>query len=92
LLIFPKPVIERAVDPVCGLPAKVTFLNLAVMRKLLDEWMDEHMQHERRLELKNRKQLPSPEPDPKADARIAKGLQDLVAHLKSGLGPGSHGD
>jgi hypothetical protein len=59
------------------------------MRKLLDEWMDEYVQDQRRLELKNRKRLPAPEPDSEADARIAKGLEDLVAHLKSGFDIGS---
>jgi hypothetical protein len=85
LLIFPRPVIDRAVDPVLGIPGKVTFLNLAAIRKLLDEWMDEYVQDQRRLELKNRKRLAASEPDPAADARIAKGLEDLVAHLKSGF-------
>lgn len=65
------------------------FLNLAAMRELLDEWMDEHMQDQRRAEIENRKRLPAPEPDPEMDARVARGLNELVAHLKSGFSPSS---
>jgi hypothetical protein len=89
LSIFPAAVIARAVDPVEGLPAKVKFLNLAEMRECLDGWRNEHLIEQERLERANRKALPAPEPDPEMDARVSKGLQELVAHLKSGFSPGS---
>lgn len=87
LSIFPKPVIDRAVDPVSGIPAKIKFLNLAAIRELLDEWDDEY-----RLALKRRepvKALPEPPRDPEMEARIEKGLRELSDHLKSGFSPGS---
>lgn len=87
LLIFPRPVIERAVNPVTGLPAKIKFLNLAAMRELLDEWMDEHMRDQRRAEFETRRRLPAPPEDPEMDKRIEKGLKELAEHLRSGFSP-----
>lgn len=85
LLIFPPAVIAQAVDPVCGLPAKIKFLNLAAIRELLDEWDDEYRASLRRREPV--KVLPAPPRDPVMDAQIEKGLRELSAHLKSGFGP-----
>lgn len=86
LLIFPQAVIDRAVDPVSGVPAKIEFLNLAKIRKLLDEWDDDY-----RLDLKRREPrplaLPEPLRDPEEDERIVKGLRELSAHLTRGMGP-----
>lgn len=87
LSIFPRAVIERAVDPVVGLPAKVKFLNLAAMRELLDEWADEHHRTERLREMASRKALPEPPRDPQAEKRISDGLKKLSEHLSRGLGP-----
>jgi hypothetical protein len=89
LLIFPLPVIDRAVDPVQGIPAKVQYLNLAKIRKCLDEWAEEYMEDLRRREMVNRKRLPEPPVDPEMHARVSKGLNDLVAQLKRGIGPSS---
>ncbi len=89
LSTFPAPVIARAVDPVEGIPAKLSFLNLAEIRKLLDGWRDEHLEMQARYERANRKALPPRAPDPEEDARILKGLQELSAHLKSGFSPAS---
>ncbi len=86
LSIFPQAVIDQAVDPVSGIPAKIKFLNLAAMRELLDEWDDEY-----RLALKRREPkplaLPEPPRDPEEDARIVKGLRELSAHLTRGMEP-----
>lgn len=86
LSIFPRPVIDRAVDPVMGLPGKVRFLNLAAMRELLDGWLDEYADDLRRAELVARRALPAPPPNPEADKRVLKGLRELSEHLKSGFG------
>jgi hypothetical protein len=87
LSTFPPSVIKRAADPVNGIPAKVTYLNLAAIRKHLDAWADEHHEAERRREIANRKRLPEPVRDPEMEARVAKGLRDLVEQMKSGFSP-----
>lgn len=88
LSIFPQAVIDQAVDPVSGIPAKIKFLNLAAMRELLDEWDDEYRRHLKRHEPKPLA-LPEPPRDPEEDARIVKGLRELSAHLTRGMGPSS---
>jgi len=89
LSIFPRSVLERAVDPVSGIPAKIKFLNLAAIRELLDAWAEEDHETQQRLERAARLALPGPPPDPEADKRILKGLRELSDHLKSGFGPSS---
>jgi hypothetical protein len=91
LSIFPAPVIARAVDPVMGIPGKIKFLNLAEIRELLDGWLDEHLADEDRRTRAARLALPPVPPDPEADGRVLKGLQELSAHLKSGFGPSTIG-
>lgn len=91
LLIFPRPVVERAVDPVTGIPSCVTSLNLARIRKALDEWADEYWEGVKRQERLDRKRIPEPKPDPEMQARVSKGLDELVAQLKRGLGPSTAG-
>ena len=91
LSTFPAPVIARAVDPVKGIAAKVTFLNLAAIRALLDTWLDEHLTRQAMIERANRKPLPAPIVDPEAQARIAKGLKELSEHIKAGFSPASIG-
>lgn len=88
LAIFPLAVIDQAVDPVSGIPAKIKFLNLAAMRELLDEWDDEYRRAMKRREPKP-KALPEPPRDPVEDERIVKGLRELSAHLTRGFGPGT---
>ncbi|MGF6430897.1 hypothetical protein [Bradyrhizobium elkanii] len=39
----------------------------------------------------NRQRLPQPTPDPEMQARVSKGLNDLVAQLKRGIGPSTAG-
>jgi hypothetical protein len=87
LSIFPQAVVDRAVDPVHGLPSKVAYLNLAQMRKHLDGWMEEFWTEHERQERAARKALPEPPRDPDAEARIAKGLKELAEHLKRGFSP-----
>ena len=89
LLIFPPTVIDRAVDPVQGIPAKVQYLNLAKIRKCLDEWVEEYCDSERRREVAERKRLPEPPRDPEAEKRISAGFVQLVDQLKRGIGPSS---
>jgi hypothetical protein len=87
LSIFPQAVVDRAVDPVHGLPSKVAYLNLAQMRKHLDGWLEEFWTEHERQERAARKALPEPPRDPDAEARIAKGLKELAEHLKRGFSP-----
>jgi hypothetical protein len=87
LSIFPQAVIDRAVDPVHGLPSKVAYLNLAQMRKHLDGWLEEFWTEHDRQERAARKALPEPPRDPEAEARIAAGLKELAEQLKRGIGP-----
>ncbi len=79
LMIFPRNVIERAVDPVSGVPAKVKFLNLAAIRELLDGWHSDAVRFER-LSATPQKQIEAPR-DPEADARMVKKFKNLAAEL-----------
>lgn len=87
LLIFPRPVIARSVDPVQGIPGAVTFLNLAKIREKLDAWSSEWHIDQDRLERANRKALPEPTPDPEERKRIYEGLKKLSDHIGSGFNP-----
>jgi hypothetical protein len=89
LSIYPQPVIERAMSPSRGLPAMVSYPNLAKYREHLEVWAKEHAIDLDRQERANRKHLPEPPRDLEAEARIAKGLRDLANHLKSGFSPSS---
>lgn len=73
-----------------GIAGKVEFLNLAKIKKLLDDWRDEYFESLDRHERANRRQIAAPvvdHPMPDAEKRIAKGFDELVAHLKSGFAP-----
>lgn len=87
LSIFPRAVIDLAVDPVAGIPAKVKFLNLATMRELLDRWADEYHATEKRRELASRKAIEPPPRDPQAEKRISEGFKKLSEHLERGFSP-----
>jgi hypothetical protein len=88
LSIFPREIIERAVDPVHGIPSKVKFLNLAEIRKHLDDWATDHYAHTERVERLTRKALPEPTPEsPEMRERVAKGLRELLERLKAGSSP-----
>ena len=89
LSIYPQPVIERAMSPSRGLPAMVSYPNLAKYREHLEAWAKEYWIARDREERMNPKRLPEPPRDLEAEARIAQGLRDLVQHLKSGFSPGS---
>jgi len=91
LLIFPREVIDRAVDPVQGIPAKVTTLNLARIRAVLDTFAEEYWEQQQRIERANRKRLPEPLENPEVKERIARGLRELVTQLKRGTGPSTAG-
>ena len=87
---YPQAVVSQAVDPAMGIPAAVEFLNLAKIKKLLDDWRDEYFESLDRHERANRKQIAAPvfeHPTPDAEKRIAAEFDKLVAHLKSGIGP-----
>ncbi|MGX1418326.1 hypothetical protein [Bradyrhizobium elkanii] len=88
---YPRPVIERAVSPSIGLASVVQYPNLAKFKKHLDEWADEHWENMKRQERMNRKRLSEPPADPEMQARVSKGLTELVAQLKRGLGPSTAG-
>lgn len=87
LLIFPPAVVTKAADPVHGIPARVSYLNLAKMREWLDKEAEQYWTEQNRIERGNRKALPEPEIDPEERKRVSEGLRDLVQHLKSGFGP-----
>jgi hypothetical protein len=92
LSIFPQPVIDRAVDPVQGIPGKVVYLNLAKIRKLLDEWVEEYTDDCRRREMAAMKRLPETPRDPQAERRISEGFEKLSLQLKRGIGPSTQAD
>jgi hypothetical protein len=86
-MIFPRGVIERAIDPVSGIPAKIKYLNLAAIRELLDDWHSDEIRHKR---------LTTPPPrqievvrDPAEAARMAEKFKQLSARLASGLTEGA---
>ena len=88
LSIFPRAVIERATDPITGIPSRVKFLNLAEIREILEEWRGEYLDHLARVEIATRKALPAPPPESEEmRERVAKGLKELSDQLKSGFGP-----
>jgi hypothetical protein len=79
LMIFPRNVIEQAVDPASGVPAKVKFLNLAAIRELLDGWHSDAVRFER-LSAPIPKQIEAPR-DQEADARMADKFRKLAADI-----------
>ena len=90
LSTYPAAVIAQAVDPSMGIPALVEFLNLAKIKKLLDDWRDEYFEGLDRHERANRKQIAAPvfvHPTPDAEKRISAEFEKLIANLKSGFGP-----
>jgi hypothetical protein len=87
LMTFPEPVVQLAMDPVKGLPAKVKYLNLAAMREHLDRWRVEHLNRQKHLERANIRRLPEPERDPEHDKRMYEELKTLSARLAKGFGP-----
>jgi hypothetical protein len=89
LSIYPQPVVQRAASPSRGLAAAVSYPNLAKFKQYLDEWHGEHLTDLGRIERANRKRLPEPPRDLEAEARVAKGMQELADQLKRGMGPSS---
>lgn len=86
LSTYPQSVIKRAVDPVNGIASKLAFLNLAAIKKHLDQWADEEYEEVRRRNRRNL-QLPEPPSDPQVQQRIKDGFAKLSEHLKRGFGP-----
>jgi hypothetical protein len=89
LSIYPQPVIKRAMSPSRGLPAMVSYPNLAKYREHLEVWTKEYWIDRDREERANRKRIPEPPRDLEMEARVAKGLRDLADQLKRGIGPSS---
>lgn len=83
---YPEAVIERAIDAT-GIPSEVSFLNLAEIKKKLDEWRFEYLTTEERRERANRKALPEPVQDPEERTRVGEQMQELIKHMKSGFNP-----
>jgi hypothetical protein len=67
----------------------VSYPNLAKYRAHLETWATEYWIDQDRRERANRKRLPEPPRDFEAEARIAKGMQELAEQLKRGMGPSS---
>ena len=82
-MAFPRAVVEKAIDPVIGIPAKINYLNLAAIRSLLDEFNADQIRFER-LTAPAPKQIEAPR-DPEADARMAEKFKQLSARLAGGL-------
>lgn len=89
LSIYPREVVERAVDPVNGIPSVCSRLNLADIRKHLEKWATEHYEHMQRVERAARKRIEAPPVDPEMRERVAAGLKELSNQLKRGMGPSS---
>lgn len=87
LSLYRQSVVDRAADPVKGIPAKVQFLNLAAIRKLLDDWAVEDYEERKRIESLNRVALPAPPENPEMQARIGEQLRALAKHIGSGFNP-----
>lgn len=89
---YPPAVLGRAISPSRGLAAEVQYPNLAKFKKHLDEWQEEFYTEQDRIARASRKRLPEPKVDPEAKARIAKGLDELVAQLKRGFVPSTQAE
>lgn len=87
LLIYPREVIERAVDPVNGIASVCERLNLAAIRKHLEKWATEHAEHQARIERARLRRLEAPPIDPEMRERVGDGLRQLSEQLKRGVGP-----
>lgn len=79
--------VDRAVDPVQGIPGKIAYLNLAQIRKHLDAWAEEYVDDCRRREIASKKRLPEPPVDPQVQHRVSEGFAKLSDQLKRGIGP-----
>jgi len=83
---YPPAVLERAVSPSRGIAAFIAYPNLAKMRERLEEWSAEYYADLKRREPKP-KALPEPPRDIEMEAKIQRGLRELSARLRSGMGP-----
>jgi hypothetical protein len=85
-MIYPLEVVERAANPVHGIPGVVDRydLTLARVRKHMDAWAAERGN---RLMVERRRAtqlLPEPERDPERDKRISDGFAKLSDYLGRG--------
>lgn len=82
--------VAEAIDPGTGLPSLYDY---PPSMKQVKDFLEPRAQAERstneRVARFNRPRIAAPPPDPESERRIAAGLNDLVAHLKSGFGPSS---
>ncbi|MCK1361222.1 hypothetical protein [Bradyrhizobium sp. 199] len=84
---YPPPVVAKAASPSTGLASVVPYPNLAKFKQHLDAWREEYYADLDQRERANRRRLPEPPREPEAEARIAKGMKELVEQLKRGTGP-----
>ena len=94
---YSEAIITSVTHPVTGLPSKKSWL--PTVKEVFDacEDMDDRSRQQTARELRIREQFAAREKEDqmreKADAgdmeRVAKGMTDLVAHLKSGFSPSS---
>lgn len=92
LSIYPREVVERATDPVNGIPSVCSRLNLADIRKHLEKWAVEHHEHIQRVERAARKRIEAPPVDHEMRERVGAGLRELADQLKRGIGPSTVGN
>jgi len=87
---YPEHLVAEAIDAVNGLPGECDFLpTIAKVKSFLEPRWQEMVRKQDMQERFNRKRLPEPPANPEREARIAQGLMDLAAQLKSGFGPSS---
>jgi hypothetical protein len=79
---YPQAVIARAAEPTNGIAGSVQFLNLAAIKKHLDQWADEHWQDEKRRSPQPR--LAEPPENPEMKARISRMFAELQAEMRRG--------
>ncbi len=95
LSYYPHPVIERAIDPVLGIPAKLDRWNLSIaaIKRELDDIGSKYAERLAEREREQRRKLAPPEPDnPEMRERVLKGLKELSEHLKAGFSPSTASD
>lgn len=85
---YPLHLVEKAVDPLHGLPGLHDFP--PTMKQANEFLAPLHREEVRLADLRarlSRPRLPEPERDEAAEQRIKDGLKELVEYLKSGFSP-----
>lgn len=84
LTTYPPSIVSQASDPVNGIASRVQFLNLAAIRRILDEWADAKYEQHKKLEAVNKLKLPPPPENAEMKARISRMFAELQAEMRRG--------